>query len=115
MANKPTQKRKRLYGWNAPRREERPQKMEDRPRSDDRYHTNRWTRESRAFRMAHPLCEECLKRGIYQESQVVDHIIPVAVCEDFWDQSNWQALCRKCNIKKGNKDKKLINHEKTLE
>ena len=41
-------------------------------------------------------------------SEVVDHIVPVALCDDFWDRSNWQALCRKCNIEKGNKDKKLI-------
>nr|DAP90113.1 MAG TPA: HNH endonuclease [Caudoviricetes sp.] len=39
----------------------------------------------------------------------MDHIIPVAVCSDFWDKTNWQALCRKCNIEKGNKDKRLIN------
>ena len=42
-------------------------------------------------------------------SEVVDHIIPVAVCSDFWDKTNWQALWRKCNIEKGNKDKRLIN------
>ena len=100
-------KRIRKYGWSGYNK--RSEKMEDRPRSNDLYHTNRWTRESKAFRNEHPLCQECLKNGIYTPSEVVDHIIPVAVCDDFWDQSNWQALCRKCNIKKGNRDKKFIN------
>lgn len=84
-------------------------RMENRPRSRDEYHTARWTRESRVFRDEHPLCVICLGKGLVVPSEVVDHIIPVAVCMDFWDKSNWQALCRKCNIEKGNKDKRLIN------
>ena len=115
MATKPTKKRVRLYGWsggsNAPT-QPKAMKMEDRPRSDQRYHTARWTRESRAFRSEHPLCEECKKRGILTPSQVVDHIIPVAICADFWDQSNWQALCKRCNMAKGNRDKRLINQKR---
>ena len=54
------------------------------------------------------LCEECLKKGLYVPSEVVDHIIPIAI-HDFWDESNWQALCAKCNAAKGNRDKKIIN------
>lgn len=77
-------------------------------RSDPRYHTAAWTRLSKAYRQAHPLCEMCAKRGITTPSEVVDHIIPVALCDDFFDESNWQALCRKCNIEKGNRDKRLI-------
>lgn len=84
-------------------------RMENRPRSRPEYHTARWTRESRAFREEHPLCELCKKKGLIVSSEVVDHVVPVAVCCDFWDKSNWQALCRKCNIEKGNKDKRLIN------
>lgn len=90
------------------------QKMEDRPRSRDEYHTARWTRESRVFREDHPLCEICWKQGIITPSEVVDHIIPVAICQDFWDKRNWQALCKKCNIKKGNQDKKLIHGRSTV-
>lgn len=80
-------------------------KMENRPVSDERYHTRRWTRESLAFRSEHPLCAECLKKGIYTPSAVTDHIIPVGH-HDFWDRDNWQSLCAKCNIIKGNRDKK---------
>ena len=84
-------------------------KMENRPRSREEYHSARWTRESKVFREKHPLCAICLEKGLLVPSEVVDHIIPVAVCSDFWDKTNWQALCRKCNIEKGNKDKRLIN------
>ncbi len=105
MTTKPKKKRIRLYGMNAG---VDPSKPRQRPKSDSRYHTNRWHKASAAFRAEHPLCEECLRKGIYTPSKVVDHIVPVAICKDFWDESNWQALCQSCNIAKGNRDKKYI-------
>lgn len=81
-------------------------------RSDPRYHTAAWTRLSRAFRADHPLCENCLRKGIVTPAEVVDHIVPIAICEDFWDMTNWQSLCRKCNIEKGNRDKRIIQERK---
>ena len=87
-------------------------KMQARQASIPEYHTSRWTRESRLWREAHPLCEECKRKGIVKAAEVVDHIIPVAVCADFWDRSNWQSLCRDCNNTKGNKDKKLIQSKR---
>jgi len=90
-------------------------KMEHRERSRKEYHTNRWTVISRKFRASHPLCQRCLETGIVTESEVVDHIIPVEVHGKFWDRYNYQALCKKCNIIKGNEDKKLINeHRKAI-
>ena len=105
MAEKPKRHRVRMYWLDAGRT---PGEKKERPKSAARYHTSRWIRASRAFRAAHPLCAECLKKGIYTPSQVVDHIIPIAICADFWDESNWQALCKRCNMIKGNKDKKYI-------
>lgn len=84
-------------------------KMENRVRSADEYHTSRWTKESRAFREANPLCKICESKGIVRASEVVDHVVPFPVCRNFWDKTNWQAICKNCNIEKGNKDKKLIN------
>ena len=86
--------------------------MENRPRSREEYHSARWTRESKVFREKHPLCAICLEKGLLVPSEVVDHIIPVAVCSDFWDKTNWQALCRKCNIEKGNKEKSSDGNNK---
>lgn len=80
----------------------------DRLRSDSPYHTARWTRISRAFRATHPLCEECLKRGVFKSAEVVDHIVPWPVCVDFYDEKNLQSLCEDCNRAKGNRDKKTI-------
>lgn len=89
-------------------------RMQHRQRSAPEYHTARWTRESRAWREEHPLCEECRRKGIIKAAEVVDHIIPVAVCSDFWDRSNWQSLCKECNIAKGNRDKEVIKRWKSL-
>ena len=36
----------------------------------------RWRRESKKFLQHHPLCEECLKKGIAPPAAVVDHIVP---------------------------------------
>lgn len=88
--------------------------MSDRQRSRSEYHTWRWTQASRAFRDAHPLCEMCKKKGLLVPAEVVDHIIPVEVCKDFWDERNWQSLCRRCNIDKGNKDKRLIARHRAM-
>ena len=80
-----------------------------RERSDDLYHTFRWTRLSRAFRQSHPLCAECARNGRLKAAEVVDHIVPFPVCRDFFDESNLQSLCADCNIAKGNRDKVVIS------
>ena len=92
-----------------PRQEDR-----ERPRSDELYHTARWTRLSAALRKtpAFASCAECAKRGIYTPATVVDHIVPWPVCEDFFDTTNLQPLCEKCNHDKGQRDKKLIQNYK---
>ena len=44
---------------------------------------------------AHPLCVMCEREGRLTPATVVDHI--VAHRNDqrlFWDQSNWQSLCK---------------------
>lgn len=80
-----------------------------RVRSDDLYHTFRWTRLSRAFRQSHPLCAECARNGRLRAAEVVDHIVPFPVCRDFFDEGNLQSLCSDCNIAKGNRDKVVIS------
>lgn len=94
-----------MYGYNT---QPAGKKMENRERSRNEYHSNRWTVASRKFREANPLCVKCKEKGLVVPSEVTDHVLPVEVCGNFWDRKNWQALCRKCNIDKGNEDKKLI-------
>lgn len=111
MATKPKRKLIRQYGLGAGKK---PGDKVFRRRSVDEYHSWRWTQASRRFRQEHPLCEECLKKGLFVPAEVVDHIIPVPLCADFWDESNWQSLCQKCNITKGNRDKEYIQGRKKL-
>jgi len=101
-------KNKRMYGYTYEKKRE----GYTRVRSASEYHTARWTRASKVFREAHPLCVMCEKEGIITPSEVVDHIIPYPVCQDFFDSSNWQSLCRRHNAEKGNKDKRIINDHK---
>ena len=83
-----------------------------RPASDPRYHSPRWTKLSRRWRIAHPLCEECKRNGVIKAADCVDHIVPWPICEDFFDESNLQSLCTKCNREKGYKDRPKIQQWK---
>lgn len=98
--------------WDSPGRVDSHDGGYHRERSADPYHTARWTRISRAWRMTHPLCAECRKKGIVKPAEVVDHIIPWPVCEDFYDTANLQSLCEACNHEKGQRDKKKIQEWK---
>lgn len=78
-------------------------KGEDRLRAAERGYDAKWRRARKRFLRKHPLCEECLRQDppVYREATVVDHIKPhrgdYAL---FWDESNWQALCKKCHDRK---------------
>jgi len=98
--------------WDAQGRIDKHDGGYHREASDPRYHTPRWTRLSQRFRAAHPLCEECKRNGIIKAADCVDHIVPVPICEDFFDEKNLQALCNDCNMVKGNRDRKLIQEWK---
>lgn len=71
---------------------------------------SRWQRVRRIYLQSHPLCAECMKQNPpkYTKATVVDHIVPHRGNEQlFWDQSNWQPLCKPCHDKKtGNEDSK---------
>lgn len=94
--------------WDAQAKPDRNDGKYHRERSDDLYHSARWTKVSRAWRAAHPLCEECRRNGVLKAGEVTDHIIPFPVCKDFFDDKNFQTLCQDCNNKKGQRDKKII-------
>lgn len=94
--------------WDTKRRKARESGGYQRERSADLYHTYRWTRLSRTFRAAHPLCAECARSGRLKAAEVVDHVVPFPVCRDFFDVENLQSLCGDCNAAKGNRDKAVI-------
>lgn len=64
-------------------------------------YSGRWRKMSKAYLQSHPLCAECMKKGKYTKATVVDHIIPHRGDQKlFWDQSNWQSLCKPCHDRK---------------
>ena len=100
--------------WDAPGRPDKSDGKYVRERSADPYHTNRWTKLSRAFRASHPLCAECQRKGVIKPATCVDHIEPWPVCgeQGFFDRANLQPLCDECNHEKGQRDKKKIQEWK---
>jgi len=80
------------------------------------YNSKRWTKTSRSYRLANPLCVSCKAQGLYVLAQVVDHIIPIRTdvgWEKRWDNDNYQSLCRSChNIKTFEDEEKY--HFKTV-
>lgn len=73
----------------------------DRITSSGRGYDSRWRRARSRFLKAHPLCEKCREQGKFVKATVVDHIIPHRGEEKlFWDEANWQALCKRCHDKK---------------
>lgn len=72
------------------------------------YTSYRWKQARKAFLIVHPICEceECTAAGIVQPAEVVDHIKPHrGNAELFWDQSNWQAMAKRCHNKKAAKER----------
>jgi 5-methylcytosine-specific restriction endonuclease McrA len=61
----------------------------------------RWQKARSAYLSKSPLCVICKKSGIFTAAVDLDHIIPhrgdMAL---FWDQSNWQGLCKSCHSEK---------------
>lgn len=68
-------------------------------------HSRRWLLLRRRYAAAHPLCEECLKRGILDSrTEQVHHRTPVTRGRTWqemerlaFDESNLEAVCRQCH------------------
>lgn len=60
-----------------------------------RGYTGRWQKARIAYLRRNPLCVVCGREGRVKEATDVDHIIPhKGDRELFWDESNWQSLCK---------------------
>ena len=53
----------------------------------------RWTRTSKAYRSAHPICEVCNVRA----AQETHHIQPLSEGGDMHDWANLKAVCKACH------------------
>jgi len=67
----------------------------NRDTSNERGYTYRWQKARRRFLTQHPLCVVCQSIDQVTAATVVDHIIPHKGNQElFWDESNWQPLCK---------------------
>lgn len=58
----------------------------------------RWQKAREVWLSQHPLCVYCERQGRVTAGAVVDHIKPHRGDQDlFWDQRNWQTLCKPCH------------------
>lgn len=73
----------------------------DRDSASKRGYNSRWQKARVRYLHSHPLCVECKKQGRITQATVVDHIVPHRGDQKlFWDESNWQPLCKPCHDKK---------------
>lgn len=67
----------------------------------ERGYDAKWRRARKRFLQRHPLCANCLSRGVLTPATVVDHIVPHRGDRAlFWDENNWQPLCKNCHDQK---------------
>ena len=73
----------------------------DRASSSKRGYNRQWQKARARYLKAHPLCVQCLKEGHAVTATVVDHIRPHRGDPVlFWDEKNWQSLCKPRHDKK---------------
>lgn len=58
----------------------------------------KWQKARERYLRDHPLCCYCERDGRTSAATVVDHKVPHRGSEAiFWDESNWQSLCKPCH------------------
>ena len=76
----------------------RRQQDERRGSPASRGYDGRWRKARALYLSQHPLCAECQRHGRTVAASVVDHIKPHKGNRTlFWDERNWQALCKRCH------------------
>jgi len=66
--------------------------------SADRGYGRRWRKASKVYLMLNPFCAEHRAKGRVAAATVVDHVVPHKGDQAlFWDQGNWQSLCKPCH------------------
>jgi len=84
-----------------PYRPQSPRTVDHRLSASDRGYGRRWRVARRQWLKRHPLCVLCEADGRVVAAEVVDHITPHRGNRDaFWNQENWQSLCKQCHDRK---------------
>ena len=64
-------------------------------------YNSRWNKVRIRYLKLYPLCVYCQREGRLTKATVVDHISPHRGDQElFWNQSNWQSLCKSCHDRK---------------
>lgn len=72
--------------------------VSDRVNAARRGYESRWRAARNRFLKSNPLCVKCKEEGKLTKATVVDHIKPHRGDKNlFWDESNWQPLCKSCH------------------
>ena len=78
-----------------------PLHYKDSKSTKEKGYNHRWKLARKAYLHSHPLCVRCQAVGRLTPATVVDHIVPHRGDPIlFWDESNWQALCKSCHVLK---------------
>ncbi len=77
------------------------------------YKSKDWKKKSIQYRKEHPLCERCLKKGLYERSTLVHHKVHIDATNYrdpaiLLDDKNLEALCDKCHAEEHNPSKPNI-------
>lgn len=68
---------------------------ERRGSASSRGYDRQWRKARSRYLAEHPLCVQCLAEGRVTSATIVDHIIPHKGDRRlFWDEGNWQSLCK---------------------
>lgn len=62
------------------------------------YNSTLWRATRKAYITAHPICEQCIKRGLTVKAREVHHVVPIADGGSLTDMSNLMSLCHECHM-----------------
>lgn len=66
-----------------------------------KFYDRKWRKAREAYLAKNPLCVHCLDEKLVTAATEVDHKIPHEGDMDlFWDEQNWQSLCKPHHSKK---------------
>lgn len=82
----------------------------ERPNAETRGYGREWQKARQNFLKRHLWCVRCKEKGKFVLATVVDHIKPHRGDERlFWDEENWQPLCKSCH------DHKTMTEDRNVE
>lgn len=80
--------------------------------AEKRGYDSKWRAARKRYLTSNPLCVCCFKNNKMVKAEVVDHIVPHRGDKAlFWDESNWQALCKRCHDRKTMTEDRWVRYQ----